>query len=107
MIELSLIASLSVPAFLLAYIAFKLKEQHSVLRMFLSMMSGVFMLGIPYSGWKLAKESSLSGDWSFLIYFELAAIVAFVVMLFYVIWLYIKSTSLVISGSDDQFDEEM
>lgn len=107
MIELAIIFSLSVPAFLLAYIAFKLKEKHSVLRMFTTLMSGVFMLGIPFTGWKLAKQSGLSGDWGYLIWFELAAIVAFVIILFYVIWLYIRATSLVMSGTEDEFEQEL
>lgn len=104
MIELAIIFSLSAPAFLLAYTAFQLKDRHSVMKMFLSLGSMVFMLGIPFTGWKLADNQNVAGVQDYLIYFELAGIMIFVIFLFYTIWLYLTATGKVTSGTETEFD---
>jgi len=43
----------------------------------------------------------------YLIYFVLAIIVTMLIWVFYIIWLYIKSTSRISSGTDDEFMEDM
>lgn len=43
----------------------------------------------------------------YLIYFVLALISVFSIYLFYVIWLYLKSTGRIASGTDDEFMEDM
>jgi len=107
MIELALIASLSAPAFLLAYMAFKIDDKHSSIRMFLANASMVFMLGVPFTGFQLALNHDVAVVSDYLIYFELAMIVVFLLFLFHSIWLYIKATSMIASGTEDGFDEDL
>lgn len=40
----------------------------------------------------------------YLIYFVLAIIVTTIVFVFYLIWLYIKNTSLIISGTREEYE---
>lgn len=106
MIETALILSLALPAFILAYIAFQLDDRHSTIRMFLTNGALIFALGVPFTGWVLADNQGVAVVQDYLIYFELAGIMIFVVFLFYCIWLYLKSTSKIVSGTDDSFDED-
>lgn len=106
MIETALILSLALPAFLLAYIAFQLKDRHSSMKMFLTNASLIFAMGIPFTGWVLADNQSVAVVEDYLIYFELAAIMVTVVFVFYSIWLYLVATGKVVSGTKDGFNED-
>lgn len=104
--ETSLVLATALPAFLLAYIAFQLKDRHSTMKMFLTNGALVMMLGTPFTGWVLADNNSVAVVEDYLIYFELAAITVFVMFLFYTIWLYLVATGKVTSGTNDRFDPD-
>lgn len=103
MIESAIILGLMLPAFLLAYLGLNLKDNHSVMRMFLVLGSLVMSLGAPITAWQMAKNQSVEVVQDYLIWFELAMVVIFVVLTFYMIWLYIKATSKTMSGNEDMF----
>jgi len=106
MVEVSLILSLAIPAFLLIYTAFSLSDQHSTMRMLFTGAGMTFMLGIPFTGYKIAMMQGFEEIASYLIYFEFALIITHVFFVFYLIWLYLKTTSLVVSGSSDRFEDD-
>jgi hypothetical protein len=87
--------------------AFKIDEKHSSIRMFLANASMVFMLGVPFTGFQLAENQGVEVVSEYMIYFELAMIVVFLLFLFHSIWLYIKATSMIASGTEDGFDEDL
>lgn len=106
MVETSLILSLAIPAFLLIYTAFSFSEQHSNMRMLFAGAGMTFMLGIPFTGYKIALSQGYSEIAQYLIYFELAFIMVHVTFVFYLIWLYIKTTGLILSGTSESFDDD-
>lgn len=107
MVEQAIIFSLALPAFLLVYIAFKMKDKHSVMKIFLTGMSMVFMTGIPFTGYMLAEESGYTDIASYLIYFELVIIVTLILFVFYLIWYYIEDVLKIISGSEDRLNQDL
>lgn len=58
MIEVALVLALMLPAFLFAYIALNLDESHQVMKFFMIMMALVLAVGVPFTGYKVAVESS-------------------------------------------------
>lgn len=107
MVEQTLLLSLALPAFLLAYIAFKMKDKHSIMKIFFTGVSMTFALGIPFTGFKLAEANGYTDIADYLIYFELAMIVTFILFVFYLIWFYISDVSKIISGSRQELDQEI
>lgn len=107
MVEQALILSLAVPAFLLAYIAFKMKDKHSIMKILFTGISMAFALGIPFTGFKIAEANGYGGIANYLIYFELAIISTFVMFVFYLIWFYISDVLKIISGNRNELDQEI
>jgi len=110
MIELAILFSLAIPAFLLMYAGFKFGEQHAWMKIFFISVGVIFSIGISFTGYVFAEngEATAYPDIAgYLIYFVLAIIVTMLLWVFYIIWLYIKSTSRISSGTDDEFMEDM
>lgn len=105
MVELAILGALAVPALVLAYIGFQLKDQHSSMKMLMVSASQVFLLGVPFTGWKLAEEAGYNEIASYMLGFELAAIIVFIIFVFYSIYLYLRAAALVTSGTKDSFEE--
>lgn len=95
---LAIIFSLGLPSIVLAYIGFQLKEEHWPMKLLLVGTSLAMLLGVPFTGMKLAAGAGYPGVSSYLNYFELAVIVVFVLFVFYMIWMYMKDTGKIISG---------
>lgn len=105
-LELSILLSLAVPAVLLAYIGFSLKDKHSSMKLLMVSVSLVFLLGVPFTGWKFAENSEYGEVANYFLAFELAAVVVFIVFVFYAIWLYLVATGKVVSGSEESYSNE-
>jgi len=103
----AVILSLGLPSIVLAYIAFKLKEEHWPMKLFLTGTSMAMLLGIPFTGMKFAENAGYTGVASYLNYFELAVIVVFVLFVFYMIWMYIDDTARIISGAKSFSEQEL
>lgn len=106
MVELAIISALAVPSIVLAYIGFQLKDEHSSMKLLMVAFSQVFLLGVPFTGWQLARKAGYESIASYMIYFELAAIILFIVFTFYSIWLYLKAAAYVSSGTRESFEED-
>lgn len=106
-LELAIVSSLAVPALVLAYIGFELKDQHSSVKMLMVAVSQVFLLGLPFTGWQLALEADYPQIAEYMLAFELASIVVFTVFVFYMIWRYLVATSkaLSVNTTGVDFDE--
>lgn len=97
-VGLAVIFSLALPSIVFAYIAFQLREEHWPMKLFLTGTSLAMLLGVPFTGMKLAVSAGYTGISSYLNYFQLAVIVVFIIFVFYMIWMYIKDTGKIISG---------
>lgn len=106
MVELAILSALAVPSFVLAYIGFKLKDEHSSMKLLMVAFSQVFLLGVPFTGWKLAESAGYNEIASYMLGFELAAVIVFVVFTFYSIYLYLRAAALVTSGTKNSFEED-
>lgn len=106
MVETSIVLSLMLPAALLVYTAFKFSDGHSSMRMLFTSASLVFALGVPFTAYRFADLNGYSSIADYLLYFELGIIMVFVFFVFYLIWLYLKATSKVVSGSSNEFDDD-
>jgi len=106
-LELTLLAGLTVPGFFFLYMGFQLEDRHSVLRMFLTGMSSIFIIPSPLVTWLLARKAGYANIEGFSIGFILAAIVTFVIIVFYLIWLYVNDTGKAMSSFDRDPDPGM
>lgn len=105
-LELAVISGLAIPAIVLAYIGFQLKDRHSSMKLLMVSTSLVFLLGLPFTAWQLSLEAGYTSIAEYFLGFELAIIIVFIVFVFYNVWNYIRSAALVTAGKDKAFQED-
>lgn len=106
MTETAILLSLALPGFLLVYTAFQFRDQHWPMKLLMTGVGLSFLLGIPFTGYMFAKSNGYPRVAGYLIWFELAAVIVFVVFVFYLIWSYIQDTGMILSGADQEGEFE-
>lgn len=105
MTKLAILLAIGLPSFLFAYIAFKLQDRHSVIRMLLVGVAVTFTVGLPLTGWRLALANNYKTIADYMLGFELGTIAIVILFDFYLFWLYIKDTSKIMSGTNNGVDD--
>lgn len=106
MIEIAIITALVGTSFVLAYISSQINEENSVLRIFFTGFSMIFLLGVPVAAQELADNAGLDTIASLMYPFIVAIVFMFVLFVFWIIWMYIRDTSKLMYGETQEFKQD-
>lgn len=107
MAELAIMMALIGTAFVLAYISSQISEENSVMRIFFTSFSMIFLLGAPLTAMRFASENGYPQVEGYMTGFLTAVVFMFVFWVAFLVWMYIRDTSKMMYGeTQDAFGED-
>lgn len=105
MVELGIMMALIGTSFVLAFISSQISEENSVMRIFFTAFSMIFLLGSPLTAREFAVEAGYSSVADYMIGFQIAVTFMFIFFVAWVSWLYIRDTSKMMYGETEEFKQ--
>lgn len=106
MAELAIMMALIGTAFVLAYISSQISDQNSVMRIFFTSFSLIFLLGAPLTAMRFAAENGYPEIEGYMTGFLTGIIFMFVFWIGFLAWMYIRDTSKMMYNQSEEFGQD-
>lgn len=106
MVELGIMLGLVGTAFVLAYISSQISEENSVMRIFFTSFSLIFLVGAPLTAMRIANKNGYAEIGGYMQGYLTAMVAMFMFWIGFLSWMYIRDTSKMMYGETQEFGKD-